>query len=273
MALRSYVDGRLFGERWGAGAPRAVALHGWGRDRSDFAGVLEGLDALAVDLPGFGASPPPAQAAGAAWYARAAAALVEEIGAPQVVAGHSFGGRAAVVLAAQRPELVAGLVLVGAPLLRPAGRPARKPPLVYRLAKWGNKIGAVSSGRLEREKQRRGSADYRAASGVMRGVLVEAVNETYEDHLARLVCPVRLVWGSEDREVPIEVAFRAAELLAEPRPAPPSSIEVEVEGEGNGGVRGMVDVDVELDAVEGCGHMVLLEAPDRVRTALEGLLR
>ena len=270
MALRSYVDGRLFGERWGAGAPRAVALHGWGRDRSDFAGVLEGLDALAVDLPGFGASPPPDQAAGAAWYARTVAALVEEIGAPQVVAGHSFGGRAAVVLAAQRPELVAGLVLAGAPLLRPAGRPARKPSLVYRLARWGNEIGAVSSGRLERERRRRGSADYRAASGVMRGVLVEAVNETYEDHLARLVCPVRMVWGSEDREVPLEVASRAAELLAESRPAPPPGLEVEVLGEGE--IRDMVNVDVELDAVEGCGHMVLLEAPGRVRAALEGLL-
>ena len=270
MALRSYVDGRLFGERWGAGAPRAVALHGWGRDRSDFAGVLEGLDALAVDLPGFGASPPPDQAAGAAWYARTVAALVEEIGAPQVVAGHSFGGRAAVVLAAQRPELVAGLVLAGAPLLRPPGRPARKPSLVYRLARWGNEIGAVSNGRLERERRRRGSADYRAASGVMRGVLVEAVNETYEDHLARLVCPVRMVWGSEDREVPLEVASRAAELLAEPRPAPPPVLEVEVLGEGE--IRDMVNVDVELDAVEGCGHMVLLEAPGRVRAALEGLL-
>ena len=269
MPLKSFLDGRLFGERYGSGPPRAAAFHGWGRDRSDFAGVMEGLDAVAVDLPGFGASPPPPRPMGAAGYARTAAALIEETGAPQVVVGHSFGGRAAVVLAAQRPELVAGLVLVGVPLLRPPGRPPRKPPLVYRLAKWGNKIGAVSGGRLEREKRRRGSADYRAASGVMRDILVEAVNETYEEHLARLVCPVRMVWGSEDREVPLEVAERSAELLAAPRSAP--GIKVEVEGKAEDAVE--VDVDVELDVVEGCGHLVLLEAPDRVREALEELLR
>ena len=35
----------------------------------------------------------------------------------------------------------------------------------------------------------------------------------------------------------------------------------------------MVKVDVELDVVEGCGHLVLLEAPERVRAALESLLR
>lgn len=271
MPLKSFLDGRLFGERYGSGAPRAAAFHGWGRDRRDFTGVLKGLDAVAVDLPGFGASPPPPRPMGAAGYARIAAALIEETGAPQVVVGHSFGGRAAVVLAAQRPELVAGLVLAGVPLLRPPGRPARKPPLVYRLAKWGNKIGAVSGARLEREKRRRGSADYRAASGVMRDILVKAVNETYEEHLARLVCPVRMVWGSEDREVPLEVAARSAELLAIPRSAPGPEIKVEVEGKAEDTVE--VHVDVELDVVEGCGHLVLLEAPDRVRGALEELLR
>ena len=248
LPLRSFAGGRLFGERYGSGEPRVVALHGWGRDRRDFVGVLEGLDAVAVDLPGFGVGPPPGEVIGATGYAEILASLVEEIGYPQVLVGHSFGGRVATVLAADRPELVAGLVLVGVPLLHPADRGVRRPPFAYRLAKWGNRIGLLSDGRLEREKQRRGSADYRAASGVMRDILVKVINETYEDELGRVACPVRMVWGDADREVPLDVAYRSAVLLVD----------------GPAGV--------EVDVVEGCGHDVPHHAPDRIRLAIEALL-
>jgi hypothetical protein len=69
--LRAFADGTIFGDAYGASPPRVLALHGWRRDRSDFRAVLDGLDALAVDLPGFGASPAPPSAWGSAEYARA----------------------------------------------------------------------------------------------------------------------------------------------------------------------------------------------------------
>jgi pimeloyl-ACP methyl ester carboxylesterase len=40
-------------------------------------------------------------------------ALIEELGGPAVVAGNSMGAGAAALVAAERPELVAGLVLIG----------------------------------------------------------------------------------------------------------------------------------------------------------------
>ncbi len=221
-----------------------MALHGWGRNRRDFVEVLDGLDAVSVDLPGFGASPPPAGIVGASGYAELVAPLVEELGGRPVLVGHSFGGRVAAVLAAERPELVSGLVLVGVPLLRPGNRPTRKPSKAYRLVRWANKAGLISDRRLEREKRRRGSADYRAVSGVMRDVLVTMVNETYESELSRIECPVRMVWGADDREVPLEVAHGSAALLD----------------------------DVKVDVVDGCGHDVPRLAPDRVRLAVEELL-
>ena len=221
-----------------------MALHGWGRNRRDFVEVLDGLDAVSVDLPGFGASPPPAGAIGASGYAGLMAVLVEELGGRPVLVGHSFGGRVAAVLAAERPELVSGLVLVGVPLLRSGNRPTRKPSKAYRLVRWANQAGLISDRRLEREKRRRGSADYRAVSGVMRDVLVTVVNETYESELSRIECPVRMVWGADDREVPLEVAHRSAALLD----------------------------DVKVDVVDGCGHDVPRLAPDRVRLAVEELL-
>lgn len=51
------------------------------------------------------------------------AALVEELGGPAVVVGHSMSAGAAVVAAAERPELFAGLVLVGPFVRDPALNP------------------------------------------------------------------------------------------------------------------------------------------------------
>ena len=67
---------------------------------------------------------------------------------------------------------------------------------------------------MEGFRQRYGSTDYRAADGVMRGVLVQAVNETYEVPLGAYPGPVELVWGQDDSEVAVAVAEAAAELSA-----------------------------------------------------------
>ncbi len=75
----------------------------------------------------------------------------------------------------------------------------------------------VGDGRMERARQRYGSADYRAAQGVMRDVLVRLVNERYDDALAALRCPVELVWGDDDAEAPVETA-RALEARQSPEP-------------------------------------------------------
>ena len=76
--LKSFAEGTVFGERFGDGPVQVLALHGWGRDRRDFDEVLRGLDAVAVDLPGFGASPAPGEAIGTAGYARLIAPVLDD---------------------------------------------------------------------------------------------------------------------------------------------------------------------------------------------------
>ncbi len=193
MALRSLSE-QLFGEVRGE-HPRVLALHGWGRDRTDFDGVLDGIESIALDLPGFGASPAPPSAWGAATYAEAVASILDRFDVPPIVVGHSFGGRVAVCMAAAGHP-VKGLVLAGVPLLRREAAPG--PRLGYRMVRWANRVGIVGDSRLEEARRKYGSADYRSATGVMREVLVRVVNETYETELAGLRIPVRLVWGSED---------------------------------------------------------------------------
>ena len=182
MALSSFADGSLFGTRFGTAPPRVVALHGWGRSHQDFASSLEGLDAVSIDLPGFGVSPAPSEVGGASMYANLVAPILDICNTPVILVGHSFGGRVAVHLAEQRPAAIGGIVLTGVPLLHRAHRRGR-PALRYRFGRLLHRWGLVSDRFLEGLRDKYGSADYRAASGVMRDILVTVVNESYEQQL------------------------------------------------------------------------------------------
>ena len=216
MALSSFADGSLFGTRFGTAPPRVVALHGWGRSHQDFASSLEGLDAVSVDLPGFGVSPAPSEVGGASMYANLVAPILDICDTPVILVGHSFGGRVAVHLAEQRPAAIGGIVLTGVPLLHRAHHRGR-PALRYRCGRLLHRWGLVSDGFLEGLRDKYGSADYRAASGVMRDILVTVVNESYEQQLRSISAPVDLVWGDGDDAAPPEIAARAEALLADAR--------------------------------------------------------
>lgn len=240
MALRSFADGAIFAEVYGSGPATVLALHGWGRRGKDFAETLRGLSGIAPDLPGFGASPAPGAVIGADAYADIVAGILDCFDEPPVLVGHSFGGRVAVCLAARYPDRVGDLVLTGVPLIRLETR--KRPPAIYRLVRWLNTVGLVSDERIEREKKRRGSADYRAADGVMRDILVKVVNESYEGQLGRIDNRVHLLWGADDDEVPVSVAEAASALLS----------------------------DSKLEVLPGVGHFVPLQAPDELRRAIQG---
>ena len=207
----SLLDDRYVAERYGHGPDRVLALHGWGRTRSDWAPVLQGLDGLAIDLRGFGSAPQPDGGWGSDEYADDLLPLVESLDRP-VLVGHSFGGRVAARITASHPELVGGLLLTGVPLIRRG--PTTKPPLGFRAAKLAHRIGVLGEDRMARARRRYGSADYKAAEGVMRAVLVRTVNEDYTDVLARLRDydgPVELVWGEHDTAAPVDTAREIAE--------------------------------------------------------------
>jgi len=237
------------GEPFGEGPVQVVFLHGWARRGADFAPsarelASRGVASVALDLPGFGSTPVPSEPGGARHYAALVApALAALADRPLVLVGHSFGGRIATVLAADRPELVRALVLTGVPLVRLAA-PVR-PPWRFRALRSAHARGWVGEARMERARQRYGSSDYRNSSGVMRAVLVANVNEGYEDELSRIVAPVAMVWGELDQVAPLSVATRSSALLTSPH---------------------------TLHVVEGVGHFVPTEAPAEIVRAVEDLL-
>lgn len=237
--LRAFAGGSLFGTRTGTENPDVLCLPGWGRTHEDFSKALVSSSAIALDLPGFGATPAPPVAWGSEDYAEAIAPVLEEMADQVVVVGHSFGGRVALALAERHPERVRALVLCGVPLLRWTQR-ARRPPVGYRFVRFLRRVHLTGEARLERARQRHGSLDYRNAKGVMREVLVRVLNENYSEAMGRLRQPVHLVWGSEDTVVPIELAERAVGLFAHG----------------------------ELEVVQGCGHLLPSEAPESLSKVL-----
>lgn len=75
--------------------------------------VAAGYRVALTDLRGHGDSDPGFDSYGDLDTAGDIAALIEALGAPAVVVGNSMGAGAAVCAAAERPELIRGLVLIG----------------------------------------------------------------------------------------------------------------------------------------------------------------
>ncbi len=100
------------------GLPTAVYLHGLGGSSLNWTDLMHDLqphvDGWAVDLGGFGYSPPPRDGdLTPAGHARSAVDLIESLGTgPVHLFGNSMGGAVALQLAARRPDLVRTLTLI-----------------------------------------------------------------------------------------------------------------------------------------------------------------
>ncbi|HMQ33854.1 MAG TPA: alpha/beta hydrolase [Chloroflexaceae bacterium] len=116
LALLDLPGGPLAYRRGGEGPP-LLLIHGWGGSSrywlGAFAALADAYDVIALDLPGFGGSPPPAGPATLAGAGDAVCAAIEALGLERVtLGGHSFGASVALLAADRRPERVARLALV-----------------------------------------------------------------------------------------------------------------------------------------------------------------
>jgi pimeloyl-ACP methyl ester carboxylesterase len=107
-----------------------------------------------------------------------------------------------------------------------------------------SRVHLVPESTLERARNKYGSPDYVAARGVMRQVLVRLLAERYDEQLAALRCGVELVWGDDDKEVPLSVAEAVVSAV-------PGAV---------------------LTVCRGAGHLTPLTVPDALRQAVERAL-
>ena len=196
-----------------------LLLHGWGCSSQLMAsvqGAFEGgMRVASIDFPGHGRSGRPPEPWGVPEYEKMTEALIERLDfAPCDIVAHSFGARVAILLAAERPELVKRMVLTGAAGIRKeqtGGASARK--RLYKglrgamnLAEKTRLFGDLPERGREALVQKFGSADYRALDPEMRKTFVKVISLDLSDRLGEIKAPTLLYWGAQDTETPLWMA-------------------------------------------------------------------
>lgn len=129
-----------------------------------------------------------------------------------ILLGHSFGGQLAVRFAAEHPSLVSKLILIAPAGIRDYSLLARSKRVFWGfLAQMGKQIPTNPA--VKRVAYRLiGEHDYESAPQVMKQTMSAVLSEEIRDDLAKISCPVFLVWGKEDSSAPFKnlALFRAA---------------------------------------------------------------
>lgn len=197
----------------GEGSP-IVLLHGWGCNHSTLASVervalAAGHRVINIDFPGFGDSQEPPEPWNVEQYTRNLENLLkaEKIENP-VMLGHSFGGRVAIIYASRNP--IEKLILVDA-----AGvKPRRSLKYYYKVYSFKamRRLLELTFGKerarsiIDGRRAKSGSADYAAASPMMRAVMSRVVNEDLCRYMPHIKAPTLLIWGEDDTATPLRDA-------------------------------------------------------------------
>lgn len=217
----SYYDSGTTQQDMANSPPVFIWAHGWGQSHQAFLPLIgsfinEGRH-IAIDFPGFGASPHPGHDWGTKDYADCMAVFIKTLippsSAPMIWIGHSFGGRVGIQLAAHYPDLTNKLILVAG-----AGLQRQRPPLQKIKAKTRLYIYKIlkalifSPALKDKIRQHFSSADYLNA-GEMRGIFLNVIREDLSKQAEQIQCPTLLIYGRNDTETPPEYGERYKRLI------------------------------------------------------------
>ncbi len=247
----------------GGDGPPILLLHGFGGSAWNFAELaplLDGHRLVVPDLPGQGGSAP-LPAPSLAGFADAVAGLLD---GPAVVVGHSMGGVVALRLAERHPGLVSGLVLAAPAGISSSTRAAEALLTLVGILQPGRIAGRfvtriarsprlrqlvfgpleVANGRALSERAVHGflQAPRLHTDSIGAGLALAAVDP--RSFLDRVSCPVLVLFGARDRQVPLADGFEYTRLLG-----------------------------AELRLIADCGHLLIGERPDACARAILAFAR
>lgn len=251
--------------------PPVVLLHGMAATKLSYLPLLPALAeryrVIVPDLPGHGESSKPRARYTPPYFARVIRALLDEMEvADAAVIGNSMGGRVALEVAGASPSRVNSLILLdpaaaGLPFplyarllgLLPSGVAAVPVP-------WRKRVVVTAIRQMFANPDRLPRAGYLAAAdefmriyrkGRARMALLSAMRGLIADDPAafwrrarQIAVPTLIVWGQEDRLVPVGLGERLANTIP----------------------------DAELVVLPGVGHVPQFELPEETRQLVLGFL-
>ncbi len=175
-----------------------LLLHGWGQNIDMMKPIgdafVKDFHITILDLPGFGKSSEPKYAFTLDDYADVLREFIKKLNIKKpIVMGHSFGGRVAISYSYNNP--ISKLVLFASPCTVDEETPSLKTRVLKKLYSIDclKKIGDVAKNYI-------GSRDYKAASPMMKNVLVNTVSKDLRDYAKQIEEPTLLIWGDNDTE-------------------------------------------------------------------------
>ncbi len=207
---------RVHYEQMGEAGKNLLLLHGWGCSVQHFQPIAQDLSkdyrVTVIDFPAHGASGRPPEPWGVPEFAACVKDLMEQLGiAPCDIIAHSFGGRVALWLAANEPQMVSRLVLTGgAGLKKPQTAEQKKRNEEYKKKKETllgltklPLVGGMAQKSLKALQEKYGSPDYNALDDEMKKTFVKVVNQDLTPLLPSVQASTLLIWGENDTETPL----------------------------------------------------------------------
>ncbi len=252
----------------GGEGPPLILVHGLGGAATNWTELVPLLvrrhRLLVPDLPGHGGSSALPAVAGLEPFAdRVALVAAREGMLPAPVIGHSLGGMVALRMALRQPDDVPALVLAAAAGLSVGNLWGRNMLSVFSTIRPG-RLAARYRGRVSRSPLLRrlvfgfvsvadpvGLTD-EAVEGFLAAQLLHTdVGSAWQalraadprEELEAIRCPVLVLWGAEDVQLPIDDAFEYTRRLR-----------------------------ARLRVIPGCGHLLIGERPDVCDRAIEDFL-
>lgn len=180
-------------------------LHGWGANKnimkSAFSSNLSAHNQLYIDLPGFGNSSTPTTAINTQDYSDIVNKFCNNISfAPDIIIGHSFGGKIAALL---NPDFI--VLLSSAGIIQPKAISVRIKIFIAKLLKY---FGLYRFGKYFI------SADAKGMNKNMYETFKKVVDEDFTDIYSKLTSKNALIfWGKEDLATPLKSGKRIHELI------------------------------------------------------------
>lgn len=220
-----------------------VMLHGWKDNLHAFDDMalrlLGSFRIVRMDLPGFGKSESPRKNWTLYDYTEFVNTFLVKLNIkPDILVGHSFGGRITIKGVATGILSAKKIVLISAAGV--ARRKTFRNAVLSILAKVGRVITAIPPFNFWKQKIRRklydaiGSDYFRA--GELSGTFVNIVNEDLSLLAEQIKVPTLIIWGAEDDTTPISQGNRLNQLIS----------------------------GSKFKVINGAGHFVHKEKPDEV---------